>query len=111
MPRCAAVFVVPYGAYKNTGPQDGLPLLNFAAFYITGWEGQGNGGPNQNPCQPGQFVDPDGSGPAIPDEMMGSSGGDVVGYFVDYAMPSAPGDPNAACELNELRPCTPVLVR
>ena len=48
--RVVFLFIVPYGAYKNTGPQDGLPVLNFAAFYITGWHGN-DGNAGQNPCE------------------------------------------------------------
>jgi hypothetical protein len=108
-PRVVYIFIVPYGAYKNTGSQETIPILTFAAFYVTGWEG--NGG-NANPCVP----DPDGSGPALADEdptadPKDKDKGDIVGYFVDYTLPDAPGDPNAVCELGLLLPCVPVLVR
>ena len=56
--RVVFLFIVPYGAYKNTGPQEGLPILNFAAFYVTGWHGQ-NGNPGNNPCD-----SPDPTGPS-----------------------------------------------
>ena len=39
-PRVVFLFIVPYGAYKNTGSQRRIPILNFAAFYVTGWSGQ-----------------------------------------------------------------------
>jgi len=105
-PRVVFLFIVPYGAYKNTASQEGMPVLNFAAFYITGWHGNaGNAG--QNPCE---RTDPDGAGPALPDETMPA--GSIAGYFVDYVTPSAPGDPDApACKPDQLRPCVPVLVR
>lgn len=104
-PRVVFLFVVPYGAYKFTGPQDGLPILNFTAFYITAWSGNGTAG--TNPCE---GTDPDGpGGPAVPDETSG--GGDVAGYFVDYTAPDAPGDPDSVCVIGQLRPCVPVLVR
>jgi hypothetical protein len=103
--RVVFLFIVPYGAYKGTGSQDTMPILTFAGFYITGWEGKGSGA-NQNPCQ---SPDPDGTGPASPDEN--TNGGDVVGYFVDYTIPNAPGDPNQHCVIGQLQPCVPVLVR
>ena len=99
------LFIVPYGAFKNTGPQEGLPILNFAAFYVTGWRGQ-PGNPGNNPCA---GTDPDGAGPAVPDESL--QPGEIAGYFVQNVFPSAPGNPNAVCEVDELRPCVPVLVR
>ena len=103
--RVVFLFIVPYGALKNTGPQEGLPILNFAAFYVTGWHGN-NGNPGNNPCD---SPDPDGAGPARPDEPADT--GEIIGYFVDWTMPSAPGNPNAVCVVNQLRPCVPVLVR
>lgn len=107
-PRVVFLFIVPYGAYKNTGPQEGMPVKNFAAFYVTGWHGTaGNSG--TNPCE-GVDPPPDAIGDAGPDETMPA--GSIAGYFVDYVTPSAPGDPNApACKPNQLRPCVPVLVR
>jgi hypothetical protein len=80
-------------------------VLNFAAFYITGW--RGNGAAGTNPCT---GSDPDGPGPAVPDESNLEKG-EITGYFVDYAMPDAPGDPDSVCVIGQLRPCTPVLVR
>lgn len=103
-PRVKFLFIVPYGAYKFTGPNDFIPISNFAAFYITGWSANGTAG--ANPCE---GADPDLSGPAVPDES--SMGGDIIGYFVDYTVPNAPGDPDSVCEIGQLRPCTPVLVR
>ena len=40
-----------------------------------------------------------------------TAGGDIAGYFVGYALPDAPGDPNSVCVIGQLKPCTPVLVR
>ena len=101
--RVVNIFIVPYGAYKNTGPQASLPILNFASFYVSGWSGQGGAG--QNPCN----GDPDGpSGPIQPEES--TSGGEIVGYWVAWAR-YGPSDPDSICEGTELRPCTPVLTR
>jgi len=107
-PRVVFLFIVPYGAYKNTASQEGMPVKNFAAFYVTGWHGQA-GTSGDNPCD-GVNPPPDAIGDAGPDEAMPA--GTIAGYFVDYVTPSAPGDPNApACQPNQLRPCVPVLVR
>jgi Flp pilus assembly protein TadG len=102
-PRVVKLFIVPYGAYKNTGPQEGLPILNFAAFYVTGWKGQGGAG--RNPCENAAGL-PNG---ALPDED--TQGGDIVGYFVDWTEPGGPADPNSTCVLGQLTPCRAVLVR
>jgi hypothetical protein len=102
--RVVFLFIVPYGAYKNTGSQDTMPILTFAAFYITGWSGSGGAG--KNPCEdPSKLPDPD----AKVDED--TDGGDIAGYFVDYTLPDAPGDMNNVCVIGQLQPCVPVLVR
>jgi putative Flp pilus-assembly TadE/G-like protein len=101
-PRIVYIFIVPYGSYKNTGSQETIPVLDFAAFYVTGFDPQGNG--KQNPCTQGS--PPPG---ARLDESVSSGG--VVGYFVRTALPDVPGDPTKVCKIGQIRPCTPVLVR
>ena len=110
--RVVFLFIVPYGAYKNTGPNDGLPVLNFAAFYVTGWHGQ-NGGPGNNPCDSINPADypPAHPGDPPPRNDEPAQDGEIIGYFVDWTMPDFPGDPNNPCVLGQLRPCVPVLVR
>jgi hypothetical protein len=93
---------VPYGSYKNSGSQEALPVLDFAAFYVTGWDPQGAG--KQNPCNSGPL--PSG---ASYDQPVTSGG--VAGYFVANAIADVPGDPNKNCTVGQIRPCTPVLVR
>ena len=108
--RVIFIFVVPYGAYKFTGPQETIPLLTFAAFYVTGWSGSGGSG--KNPCEDPKNLppNPDPTGPA-PSVDEDTQGGDIAGYFVGYTMPDAPGDPHSVCVHDQLKPCTPVLVR
>ena len=65
-PRVVFLFIVPYGAYKNTASQEGLPILNFAAFYVTGWHGQ-NG-------NRGRATPVDGSTPTPADRPRGRGG-------------------------------------
>jgi hypothetical protein len=102
-PRVVYIFIVPYGSYKNTLSQATIPVLDFAAFYVTGFDPQGAG--KQNPCTSGPLPDPD----ARYDESVTSGG--VVGYFVRKALPDVPGDPSKVCTVGQIRPCTPVLVR
>ncbi len=86
------LFIVPYGAFKGVNAQDGLPLSDFAAFYVTGW---GGNGANANPCN--------GDDPAQP--------GEIVGYFVEFVGPNiGPVDPDATCVVGQIRPCRAVLV-
>ena len=93
--RIVDVFVVPYGAFKGVNAGDGVPLSDFAKFYVTGW---GGNGANGNPCP----VPPD--DPAQP--------GEIVGYFIEFVGPNtSPVDHNATCVIGQIRPCRAVLVR
>ena len=91
-PRVVNLFVVPYGAFKGVNAQDGLPIVKFPRFYVTGWGGNGSNG---NPC-------PD-DDPALP--------GEIVGYFIAFGEPGGPVDPNLSCIPGDLTPCRAVLVR
>jgi Putative Flp pilus-assembly TadE/G-like len=93
--RIVKLFVMPYGAFKNVNiGQESLPVLDFAAFYVTGWGGQGAS--NNDPCA--------GDDPAL--------AGEVVGHFFEFVGPNdAPPDPNAQCVVGQIRPCEATLVR
>ena len=47
-PRVVQLFVTPFGSFDGNGTTT-VPVTRFAAFYITGWTGQGSG--FNNPCQ------------------------------------------------------------
>jgi hypothetical protein len=108
-PRIVKLFIVPYGSLKGLQAQDGVPILDFATFYITGW---GGNGANADPCT--------GDVPAVgdaPDDTLNPSGqplgnGEIVGYFIEFVGPNVgPVDPNANCVIGQIRPCRAVLVR
>ena len=87
------LFIVPYGAFKGVNAQDGVPLLDFASFYITGWGGNGS---NNDPCSGDDAA----------------QAGEIVGYFIEFVGPNTgPVDPNAVCVVGQIRPCRAVLVR
>lgn len=97
-PRIVNLIVLPYGALRNTNPSDGLPILKFGAFYVTGWQGQGGG--NQNPCGAAQGED------------TTVQPGQIVGYFINYVdINGGPTNPTAACDPTAIDPCRAVLVR
>jgi hypothetical protein len=86
-PRVITIFRVPFGSFKGSGNQT-MPITGFAAFYVTGWGGNGS---NTDPCP---NDDP-------------AAAGVMVGHFmkyiskVDNAPATQPCDPNdpEACEL------------
>ncbi len=75
-----------------------MPVTGFATFYITGWEGQGNG--FNNPCAAkngGADDDPGGKG-------------NIVGHFIKYVQTQ--GTPSSSiCDDNSLTTCLGVLTR
>lgn len=104
--RIINLFIVPYQALKTaigSNSSQTVPLLGFASFYVTGWGGNGS---SQDRCT----TDPDGAGPARPDDPAQS--GEIVGYFVEDVDPdSGPVDANATCVVGQLTPCRVSFVR
>ena len=97
-PRIIKIYVIPYGALKNTTGNDEIPVIDFAAFYVTAWKFQ-------------NAVDPCGPGGTSPDTAkLGDN--EVGGYFIRYVGPdTGPVDLNVICDANQTRPCRAVLVR
>ena len=92
------LFIIPYQALKgSTGgdPQETVPILEFASFYVMNWTGSNTN--QSDPC-PDRTFDPDGSGPAsaitVPDPPRGAMTGVFV-KTVDYE--SGPVDATAIC--------------
>ena len=93
-PRLVYVLLTDYGSFTGSGNQ-GFPVRNFAAFYITGW--QGNSG-FDNPCQ-GHGDD-------------NAAVGEVVGHFISYVQQvNEGGASDELCDLAALNLCVPVLTR
>jgi Flp pilus assembly protein TadG len=93
-PRVMTVFVMPYGSFNASGASSEYPIVEFATFYVTGWQAQGEG--FANPCQ-GK-----GDDTAQP--------GTIVGHFIKYVETLAPaGSGGSFCEANSLGECIAVL--
>ena len=91
-PRVITVFRVPFGAFAGSG-NNTLPVTGFAAFYVTGWSGQGS---NTDPC----------SGDDIP-----SGKGQLVGHFIKYVDKVNNGPATQPCDLSDPDPCVLVLTQ
>ena len=92
-PRIVHLFLTRFGAFDGQGTYL-VPVTGFAAFYITGWDGQGS---SANPCQ--------GNG----DDLV-SDDGEILGrYIPDVKLPNDGGG-GGLCDFESIRPCTPVLV-
>ena len=93
-PRIIFVIVTPFGAFQGSGSTT-VPVVRFAAFYMTGWTGSGSGA---NPCI--------GNGDEPPNDAA-----EIVGRFIQYVdTPNNGGGGGATCDFSALDPCTAVLV-
>lgn len=85
-PRIVPLIITPFGSFGGTG-NDIVPVIDFAAFYVVGW--------NSDPC-PGAYSVPKGY---------------IAGHFIKYAAPNPHGAGDLVCNLDALTPCVPVLTR
>jgi hypothetical protein len=95
-PRVINLFVTPYGSFGGSGGSSSFPIADFATFYVTGWQDNGNG--FDNPCQ--------GHG----DDT--AAGGTVVGHFIKYinVLNTTDGG-GSACVASSLDACVAVLTK
>jgi len=93
-PRIVQLFITPYGAFNGSGSFT-VPIIRFATFYVTGWGGSGGGFPN--PCQ-GNGDDP-------------AADGTIVGHFIKYIDVLGSSTGTQTCNLSDVDPCVPVMVR
>jgi hypothetical protein len=96
-PRVVYMFVTPYGSFSGSGGSSLYPIASFAAFYVTGWQDNGNG--FNNPCQ--------GNGDNT------AAGGTIVGHFIKYIDTANINDSGGGtpCQLQSLDICVAVLTR
>ena len=94
-PRVVYVIVTPFGSFAGSGSGT-VPVLRLAAFYITGWMGQGEG--FQNPCLT--------QGDELPLDNA-----EIVGRFIKYVeTPNTGGTSTETCDLTSVDVCAAVLV-
>jgi hypothetical protein len=90
-PRIVTIALTPFG-YAG----EPFPIEEFATFYITGWEGEGNG--FNNPCQ-GNGDDPAGKG-------------EMVGHFIKYTNTTdSSGGGGSICAPDAFGQCVAVLTQ
>jgi hypothetical protein len=95
-PRVVTLFVTPYGSFAGSGGSTSFPIADFAVFYVTGWQDNGNG--FNNPCQ-GQGDDT-------------AAGGTIVGHFIKYINTlNTTSSGGAACDPSSLDSCVAVLTK
>lgn len=85
-PRIVPLIITPFGTFSGSG-NDIVPVIDFAAFYVVGW--------NSDPC-PGAYPVPKGY---------------IAGHFIKYAEPNPNGAGKNVCDPDLITPCVPVLTR
>ena len=85
-PRIVPLIITPFGTFSGSG-NDIVPVIDFAAFYVVGW--------NSDPC-PGAYPVPKGY---------------IAGHFIKYAEPNPNGAGKNVCNPDLITPCVPVLTR
>jgi hypothetical protein len=88
-PRIVPLIVTPFGTFSGNGNAI-VPVIDFGAFYVVGWDG--------DPC-PGAVSVPKGY---------------IAGHFIKYIPRNPKGAGDAACYLTDptqLTPCAAVLTR
>lgn len=98
-PRIVILIVTDFSAFYGNGGGGGtsVPVVTYAAFYVTGWDSQGNKCSTVNSPYP---------------DAPNKPHGDIWGHFIRYVT-SAIADPHP-CDVSDvsaLAPCTPSLVR
>lgn len=94
-PRVVTVFLTPFGSFGASGSSSEFPIVEFATFYITGWQAQGGG--FSNPCQ--------GNG----DDK--AEAGTIVGHFIKYVDTISNQTGGSKCTVNSVGECVAVLTR
>jgi hypothetical protein len=94
-PRVVKLMITDFSALDGSG-KTSVPVTNFAAFYITGWQS------DKATCSNNQAW----PFPGTPDK------GDVWGHFMKYVEPDPDATGEAGCPPPPaITPCTPVLVK
>jgi hypothetical protein len=92
--RLVQLFMVPFGSFRDTGADQIFPVINFGAFYVRDFGGNGN---QDDPC-----------GELPGDPLKGY----LYGNFIKYIVPSGGGTGGGTpCDPASFTPCIPVLVK
>lgn len=97
-PRIVILIVTDFSAFYGSGGGTSVPVVTYAAFYVTGWDSQGSTCSTVNSPYP---VDP-----TVKNDKPH---GDIWGHFITYVTSATAS--TQPCAVGSLTPCTPSLVR
>jgi Flp pilus assembly protein TadG len=87
--RIVSLFIVPPSSSIGGSGNDVVPVIDFATFYVTGWQGSTN---KDDPC--------------AGDDTVGLQKGEIVGHFIKYIDNLGNGEGSTLCNASGLTPCT-----
>lgn len=90
-PRVTPLIITLYGAFSGSG-NGYVPVIDFATFYVTGWDGA------DRAC--------DGINEAAP---PGATNGTIWGHFIHYVGNLGNSLPGSTCNFSAISPCITVL--
>jgi hypothetical protein len=97
--RVVILIVTDFSAFFGNGGGTTVPVVQYAAFYVTGWDGAPNSCNNE----------PYPADPTVKNDMPH---GDIWGHFINYVTNGTPSETPCAFAVGALsNPCTPSLVR
>ncbi len=92
-PRIVQLMVTDFSYLGGAGGTQ-VPVVDFGAFYITGWDGATCANNQPWPFAP-----------------LAQRNGDIWGHFIKYTSPNPGSSGNSPCDPNAITPCVPVLTR
>jgi hypothetical protein len=97
-PRVVLLVDTDFSAFTTNGGSSGsnVPVITFATFYITGWDGA------DKSCAPLSETAP-------PNADTKGNSADIWGHFINYDTQGTPS--GVKCKVSELAPCVAALVR
>jgi hypothetical protein len=124
-PRLITLLVTDNGGLGNGANKNGVPIREFATFYVTGWAGDpctpkngGGSGTAANGFAYAADTDPSTASPAECDTSNGNGNklvncnGVLLGYFVKYLQTVGSGTGSGKpCGPSDLTPCVPVFLK
>jgi hypothetical protein len=91
-PRVTPLIVTLYNAFAGSGSGTYVPVTDFAAFYVTGWDNADRACNGINETAP-----------------AGATNGTIWGHFIKYVGDLGDSTPGQTCNFSALSPCITVL--
>lgn len=99
-PRIMRLVDTDFSAFNGNGGNTTVPVITFATFYITGWDGA-----NSSCTSPSAPLNE----PAPPNAISNGNSADIWGHFIKDDTDGTPS--GLKCAVTDLAPCVPALVR